>query len=221
MSDRSEKITVLITDDHAMVREGIKTYLTLHPEFEVVGEAASGEEAVVLAIELVPDVVLMDLVMPGIDGTEATRQIKRACPHTQVVVLTSYHDDEYVFPAIRAGALSYILKHISGSDMTDVIRRAANGDGYMSPQVATRVMEELNGEQMQALDPFNLLSDREMTVLQLVANGSSNAEISEELYITTKTVRAHMSNILSKLHVKDRTQAAVLAWRNGVVKDNG
>jgi len=215
----SEKITVLLVDDHSIVRQGVGLYLSLHPDIDVVGEAESGEEGVRLATELVPDVVLMDLIMPdGIDGVEATRRVKQASPTTQVVVLTSYHDDEHIFPAIRTGALSYILKNVEADELASTIRKAARGEAVLNPKVATRIVQELNGTRFDETNPYTILSERELEVLQLVANGLSNAEIAEKLVVTVKTVRAHVSNILSKLHLRDRTQATVYAWREGIVR---
>ena len=214
-----EKITVLLVDDHSIVRQGVHLYLSLQPDIEVIGEAESGEEAVALVDELLPDVVLMDLIMPnGIDGVEATRRVKGVSPTSQVVMLTSYHDDEHIFPAIRAGALSYILKDVKADELASVVRKAARGEAVLNPKVATRVIKELHGSRMDEVNPFTLLSDRELEVLQLVANGLSNAEIAEQLVVTVKTVRTHVSNILSKLHLKDRTQATVYAWREGIVR---
>ena len=217
----SEKITVVLVDDHALVRQGVKTYLMLQPDIEVVGEAESGEKSVAVVQELVPDVVLMDLIMPGgIDGVEATRRIKQVSPRTQVIVLTSYHQDEHIFPAIRAGALSYLLKNVDAAELADAIRRAATNEAVLHPKVASRVIKELHGTRLDEANVFTLLTNRELEVLQLVAEGLSNADMAAQLYITVKTVRSHVSNILSKLHLKDRTQAAVYAWREGVVRHN-
>lgn len=217
----SEKITVVLVDDHALVRQGVKTYLMLQPDIEVVGEAESGEKSVAVVQELVPDVVLMDLIMPGgIDGVEATRRIKQVSPRTQVIVLTSYHQDEHIFPAIRAGALSYLLKNVDAAELADAIRRAAMNEAVLHPKVASRVIKELHGTRLDEANVFTLLTNRELEVLQLVAEGLSNADMAAQLYITVKTVRSHVSNILSKLHLKDRTQAAVYAWREGVVRHN-
>ena len=210
-------ITILIVDDHAVVRQGVRAFLDTQPDLKVVGEAASGEEGVKFAIQYVPDVVLMDLVMPGMDGVEATRQLKRASPRSQVVVLTSYHDDEYIFPAIRAGALSYVLKDISPRELADVVRKAASGEVVLNPRVAARVIQELQGVKGNQANPFTELSERELEVLRLIAAGLSNAEMAEKLVLSEKTIKGHVSNILSKLHLVDRTQAAVYAWREGIV----
>ena len=212
-------ITILLVDDHQVVRQGVCAFLDTQSDFSVVGEAESGEQALELADEHVPDVILMDLVLPGeIDGVEATRQVKRRSPRTQVVVLTSYHEDEYIFPAIRAGALSYVLKDIGPEELAEVIRKAAQGEAVLHPRVAARLVQEIQGRRDLSTNPFTELSDREMEVLRLIAAGSSNAEIAEQLVISEKTVKGHVSNILSKLHLVDRTQAAVYAWREGIVR---
>jgi NarL family two-component system response regulator LiaR len=212
-------ITVLLVDDHQVVRQGVRAFLDTQPDFSVVGEAESGDQALILADEYVPDVILMDLVLPGdIDGVEATRQVKRHSPRTQVVVLTSYHEDEFIFPAIRAGALSYVLKDIGPEELAEVIRKAAQGEAVLHPRVAARLIQEIQGRRDLNTNPFTELSDREMEVLRLIASGASNAEIAEKLVISEKTVKGHVSNILSKLHLVDRTQAAVYAWREGIVR---
>ena len=156
--------------------------------------------------------------MPGMDGVEATRRIKAASPRTQVIVLTSYHQDEHIFPAIRAGALSYVLKSIGPEELGDIVRRAAAGEAVLHPKVAARVVQEISGARRENLNPFTELSEREFEVLRLIAGGKKNAEIAQILVISEKTVKNHVSNILSKLHLADRTQAAVYAWREGIVR---
>ena len=218
-SQRAEPITVLLVDDHTIVRQGVRGYLETQPDLQVVGEAGSGEEAIRVAAEQAPDVVLMDLLMPGgIDGVEATRRVKRASPRSQVIVLTSYHQDEHIFPAIRAGALSYLLKDVAPAELVEAVRKAARGEAVLHAQVAARVVQELQGAPRDAVNPFTELSERELEVLKLIAAGASNESIAEQLVISEKTVKSHVSNILSKLHVADRTQAAVYAWREGVVR---
>lgn len=214
----SEPITVLLVDDHAMVRQGVRAFLETQGDIAVVAEAASGEEAVRLATEHAPDVALMDLIMAGMDGVEATRRLTARSPRTNVVVLTSYHDDEHVFPAIRAGALSYVLKEVGPDELADTVRKAATGEAVLHPRVAARVVRELHGARRDEPNAFHDLSDREIEVLKLIAEGLSNAEISGRLFISEKTTKNHVSNILSKLHLADRTQAAVYAWRQGVVR---
>lgn len=217
----SEPITILLVDDHEMVRQGLRAYLSTVTEFQVIGEAGSGREAAQQAAELIPDVVLMDLVMPGMDGVEATRQVRSTSPRSQVVVLTSYHEDEHIFPALRAGALSYLLKDVAMEEVAEAIRRAARGEATLHPRVAARVIQEVQGVKPDSPNPFTELTEREMEVLQLIAKGLSNADIAERLVISEYTVKGHVSNILSKLHLADRTQAAVLAWQQGIVRRQG
>jgi two-component system, NarL family, response regulator LiaR len=214
----SDPITVLLVDDHEMVRRGVRAFLETQPDISVVAEAGSGEEAVGLAAEHAPDVALMDLIMPGMDGVEATRRLTSQSPRTRVVMLTSYHDDEHVFPAIRAGALSYVLKEIGPGELADAVRKAAVGEAVLHPRVAARVVRELHGARRDEPNAFRELSDRELEVLKLIADGLTNAEIADRLYVSEKTVKSHVSNILGKLHLADRTQAAVYAWRQGVVR---
>ncbi|HZG63738.1 MAG TPA: response regulator transcription factor [Rubrobacteraceae bacterium] len=214
----SEAITVLLVDDHALVRQGVRAFLDTQSDITVVAEAASGEEAVRLAAEYAPDVALMDLIMPGMDGVEATRRLTARSPRTKVVILTSYHDDEHIFPAIRAGALSYVLKEVGPDELAKAVRMAAAGEAVLHPRVAARVVRELHGARRDEPNVFRELSDRELEVLRLIAEGLSNAEISDRLFISEKTTKSHVSNILGKLHLADRTQAAVYAWREGVVR---
>jgi NarL family two-component system response regulator LiaR len=214
----SEPITILLIDDHRVVRQGVRAFLATQPDLLVVGEAEGGAEGVSLAEHLAPDVALMDLVMPGMGGVEATRQIKRASPRTQIVVLTSYHDDEHILPALRAGALSYLLKDIGVDALAEAIRGAARGEAALHPRVAARVIRELQGGRDNELNPFAELSERELEVLRLIAEGLNNAEIAARLVLSEKTVKGHIGNIFSKLHLADRTQAAVLAWRAGLAR---
>jgi two-component system, NarL family, response regulator LiaR len=213
----AEPISILITDDHALVRQGIRDFLELQPDLTVIGEADSGEAAAQIAADLAPDIVLMDLVMPGIGGVEATRQVKQVSPHSQIIVLTSYHEDEFIFPALRAGALSYVLKDIGPDELAGTIRKAARGESVLHPRVAARVVQEVRGARSDVPNLFTDLSERELDVLRLIADGLSNAEIARKLVISEKTVKGHVSNILSKLHMFDRTQAAVFAWQQGFV----
>jgi NarL family two-component system response regulator LiaR len=213
-----EPITILLVDDHRVVRQGVRAFLTTQPDLLVVAEAEGGTEAVQLAAQHVPDVALMDLVMPGMDGVEATRQLKRVSPRTQVIVLTSYHDDEHVFPALRAGALSYLLKDVSVDVLADAVRRAARGEAVLHPRVAARVIKDLQGGLHDGPNPYMQLSERELDVLRLIAGGLSNSDIAARLILSEKTVKGHVSNILGKLQLADRTQAAVYAWREGIVR---
>lgn len=213
-----EEISILIADDHAVVRHGMRAFLETQPGFRVVAEAANGKQAVQMAAEHVPDVVLLDLNMPELDGIEATRLIRQASPHTQVVVLTSYHADEYIFPALRAGAISYVLKDIPMPELAGAIQRAARGEATLNPRVAARVIQEVRGNRSNDLNPFTDLTEREMEILRLLAEGLSNSEIAARLVITENTVKGHVSNLLGKLHLADRTQAAIYAWREGIVR---
>ncbi len=213
-------ISVIIVDDHEIIRRGVRDWLETHAEFNVVGLAESGAVAVKLVEEHVPDVVLMDLVMPEMDGVEATRLVKQASPRTQVVVLTSYHDDEHIFPALQAGALSYILKDVKMEDLGEIVRQAARGEATLNPQVAARVIKELGSSKNQDSNPAAELTPREMELLKMIAQGSNNNLIAAELFISEHTVKGHVSNILNKLQLADRTQAAVYAWQQGIMKRN-
>lgn len=213
-----EPITVMIVDDHEMVRKGAKGYLEAQPDIAVVAEAESGEDAVRLAREHVPDVVLMDLVMPGMDGVEATRKVKDISPRTQIIVLTSYHQDEYIFPALQAGAISYLLKDVKAKELIEAIHRAAKGEATLHPRVATRVIKQFSSGEPARSSLFIELTERELEVLTLIARGYTNQKIAEDLVISIGTVKGHVSNILSKLQLADRTQAAVYAWQEGIVR---
>ncbi len=216
MDEPADPVTVVIVDDHAVVRQGVRVFLASQPGLAVVGEAATGESALRLAADLAPDVALVDLVMPGIDGVETTRRLKEVSPRTRVAVLTSYHDDEHALPALRAGALSYVLKDVQPAELARAVRGTARGGGVVDPRVAARLLRELRGEAPDA-GPAARLGGREVEVLRSLAAGLSNAEIAERLAIGQKTVKSHVSNILGKLHLQDRTQAAVYAWRTGMV----
>jgi NarL family two-component system response regulator LiaR len=216
----SAKITVVIVDDHAIVRQGVIAFFKTQDDLEVVREVANGAEAAAVCAEYAPDVVLMDLVMPNMDGVQATREVKLASPRSQVIVLTSYHDDEHIIPAIRAGALSYLLKDVSADELGDAVRKAARGEVTIHPHVAAKMIAGIQrGSDISAAPPdlLSQLTQRELEVLKLIAEGLSNTSIAEQLYIGEKTVKSHVGNILSKLQLNDRTQAAVYAWRRGVV----
>jgi NarL family two-component system response regulator LiaR len=210
-----ERISVLLADDHPVVRQGLRTFLELQPDLEVAGEAADGEEAVAGAEALVPDVVLMDLVMPRLDGVEAIRRIRDASPSTKVIVLTSYLDDEKIFPAVKAGAAGYLLKDAAPQELAEAIRAAARGEALMHPAVASKLMQEFARGDHRADE----LTERELDVLRLLARGLSNKVIARELHVSEKTVKTHVSNILAKLHLADRTQAALYAVRHGLVEN--
>src|SRR5512138_506563 len=211
-------ITVLLVDDHKIVRQGVQAYLHTLADIQVIAEADSGEAAIRAVEQHQPDVVLMDLEMPGeIDGITATRQIRKLHPKTQVIVVTSHHQDEYIFPAVRAGAISYLLKDVEPDELAAAIRKAAQGEAVLDSRVASRIVQELQGLRKDDVNPFTELSEREFDVLRLIAAGKSNAEIAEALVIGESTVKTHISNILKKLHLDDRTQAAVYAWKEGIV----
>ena len=239
-----DKIGVLIVDDHPVVRQGLRSLLELQEEIEVLGEATNGLEAVDQTSRVLPDVVLMDLVMPEIDGIEATRRIRAVSPSTQVIVLTSFSEDEQVFSAIKAGALSYLLKNVSPADLIKAIEAAYRGEAQLHPEIAKKLMvnesfvrinqplfdqskrvdqtvwllmEEVSVGARQSTSEE--LTERELGVLQLIARGQSNREIGEELVISGETVKTHVSNILSKLHLADRTQAAIYALREGLAPE--
>ena len=214
----SELINVIIVDDHEIVRQGIRAYLESTSEFRVVAEAASGEEALRLVTELVPDVVLMDLIMPGMDGIKTTREIKNISPHTQIVVLTSFHEDVHIFPALKAGAISYILKDVTMDELADALQRAARREVTFHSLVAERILRSIRGEDSADGLLFTKLTERELEVLKLIANALTNSQIAAHLSIAESTVKGHVSNIFSKLHLGDRTQAAVYAWQKGIVQ---
>lgn len=214
-------ISILIVDDHEVVRNGIRSYLETLPEFQVVGEAESGEAALKLVTDLIPDVVLLDLIMPGMDGVETTRHIKQISPRTQVVVLTSYHEDVHIFPSLKAGAISYILKDMKMDKLVEAIHRAVQNEVTLHPLVAARVLQNIRGEDSDEQPLFTELTERELDVLKLIAKGLTNSQIAEKLFISENTVKGHVSNILSKLHLADRTQVAVYAWQRGLVNSKG
>jgi len=214
---RQSTISILIVDDHEVVRNGIRSYLETIKDFEVVGEAESGEAAIRMVSELIPDIVLLDLIMPGMDGVETTRQVKKISPRTQVVVLTSYHEDVHIFPALKAGATSYILKDMKMEKLVDALQRAVRHEVTLHPLVAERVLENIRGADSEEPALFTELTERELDVLRLIAKGMTNSQIAETLVISENTVKGHVSNILSKLHLADRTQAAVYAWQSGIV----
>ncbi len=209
-------IRVMIVDDHAVVRQGLKTFLDLQDDIVVAGEASDGADAVQRVDELAPDVILMDLMMPRLDGIEAVRRIKRARPKTQILVLTSFGDDQKVFAAIRAGAIGFLLKDVSPQDLAAAIYAAHRGEASLSPGIATKLMQELATGGQPAADE-HALTEREHAVLALIAQGRSNRQISDDLAISEKTVKTHVSNILTKLHLDDRTQAAIFALKEGLV----
>jgi two-component system, NarL family, response regulator LiaR len=227
----AERIKVLIVDDHQIVRRGLRTFLELHDDIAVIGEAADGAAAVEVAGRLAPDVVLMDLVMPGMDGITATRRIGELDGNASVIVLTSFAEDDQIFPAIEAGAVSYLLKDVSPDDLIAAVRAAHRGEPHLHPDVARKLMAATrsaaatSGEAAAAgarspgpTLPSDL-TERELEVIRLVAQGRSNREIAKELWISEKTVKAHVSHSLTKLALKDRTQLAIHAIRSGLVEE--
>jgi NarL family two-component system response regulator LiaR len=211
----SHNIRILIADDHTLVRAGLCALLDSEPGMEVVGEAADGVEAVDRAAALQPDVILLDLVMPRKDGIEAITEICDAGPGARILVLTSYTDDDKVFPAIKAGALGYLLKDSEPHELLQAIRSVYAGEPSLAPTIARKLMRELQQPPVLPLAE-NPLSEREVQVLRLVAQGLSNRDIADRLVVSERTVRAHVSNILSKLHLANRTQAALYAIREGL-----
>ncbi|WP_404408588.1 response regulator [Jeotgalibacillus malaysiensis] len=209
------KVKVMIVDDHEMVRLGIKSYLLTEPGIEFVGEAVNGKEAAVLAEKTKPDVILMDLLMEGGTGIDATRDILSFLPDTKIIILTSYYDDEQVFPALEAGAHSYILKTSSASQILDTVYKAARGESVIEQQVASKLMNRFRTKERVLHED---LTEREMDVLKCLGDGLTNQEIADELYIGIKTVKTHVSNVLSKLEISDRTQAAIYANRKGLLR---
>lgn len=208
-------IRVLIVDDHAIVREGLRAVLAIVPDIELVGEAADGERAISLTNSLRPDVVVMDLVMPGLDGIEAIEYITREQPKTRVLVLTTFAGEDLLFPAIKAGALGYQLKDSKSEELIRSIREVYHGESSLHPKIARKVLQELKtpSQAPRTTDP---LTARELEVLKLVAEGADNADIAEQLVISEATVRSHLSHILDKLHLANRTQAALYALREGI-----
>lgn len=207
-------INVVLADDHAVVRHGLRFMLEQRHDIQVVGECGDGAQAVALVTELTPEVALLDLLMPTMDGVEATREIKRLAPGTQVVILTSYSEDELVFNAIRAGAISYLLKDCSPGELVEAVRAAARGESKLHGSIAGRVLREMQHPQSSPLDE---LSPRELEVLTEIARGRSNHEIALALVISEPTVRTHVASILSRLHLADRTQAAIYALQHNLV----
>lgn len=208
-------INVLIVDDHEMVRLGISTYLGVQDDIHVVDQAVNGKEGIEKALALRPDAILMDLVMPEMDGIEATKTILKAWPEAKIIILTSFIDDEKVYPAIEAGAASYILKTSTAEEIANTIRKTAQGQSVLEPEVTNKMMNRLTHPAEPKL--YEDLTNREREVLGLIAKGRSNQEIADELFITLKTVKTHVSNILAKLQVDDRTQAAIYAIKNQLV----
>jgi NarL family two-component system response regulator LiaR len=209
-------IRILIADDHGIVRKGIKALLATEKDMQVVGEAENGAEAVEKAASLSPDVVLMDLVMPEMDGIEATRRITAAQQETKILVLTSFAADDKVFPAVKAGALGYLLKDSTPEQLLEAIRQVHRGEPSLEPSIARKVLQELSHAGEAGRQTTEPLTERELDVLRLIAQGMSNKEIAAKIFVAEWTVRSHVSNILGKLHLASRTQAALYALRSGI-----
>ena len=199
-----------------MVRLGVSSYLSIQSDVEVVGEAENGEDGYEKAMALRPDVILMDLVMEVMDGIESTKKILKEWPEARILIVTSFIDDEKVYPAIEAGASGYLLKTSTAHEIANAIRKTYNGERVLEPEVTTKMMEQLSNRNRHIL--HEELTNREQEILLLIAQGMSNQEIADELFITLKTVKTHVSNILAKLEVEDRTQAAIYAFKHGLIK---
>ncbi len=206
-------ISVLLVDDHGLVREGLKYYLDTEADLEVVGEAADGASAAEMAGRLKPDVILMDLLMPGADGLEGTRRCLEASPHSKIIVLTSKAEDDLVLPAIKAGALSYLLKDVAADELAAAIRSAAAGEPTLHPLAAARMLKEVSGS-MNSTKKIDQISPRELEVLELITGGLGNKEIGDQLFISERTVKTHVTHLLEKLNLRDRTQLAIFALQN-------
>ncbi|MBS4213626.1 MULTISPECIES: response regulator [Neobacillus] len=209
-------IRVVFVDDHEMVRIGVSAYLSAQPDIKVVGEADNGKTGVELALQLRPDIILMDLVMKEMDGIEATRQIIEQWPEAKIIIVTSFLDDEKVYPALEAGATSYMLKTSKASEIANAVRATYQGQTVLEPEVTGKMMVKMR-QKSQHL-PHEDLTSRELEILLLMAQGKTNQEIADELFIALKTVKTHVSNILSKLNVQDRTQAVIYAFKHSLIQ---
>jgi DNA-binding NarL/FixJ family response regulator len=219
MMEAPEKIKVLIVDDHQVVRQGLRTFLELHEDISIVGEAEDGRQAVELVHQLAPDVVLMDLVMPHMDGITATQLVMASGSTTKVIALTSFSEDDKVFPAIQAGAASYLLKDVSPDNLVEAIRAVHRGEARLHPDITRKLMQQVSHKRNEIQESsVEQLTEREIEVLRLVARGRSNREIAEDLFISEKTVKTHISNILGKLNLDQRTQLVIYAIKNKLVE---
>ncbi len=212
-------IRVLIADDHALVREGTRRMLEQEADMQVVGEAGDGEETVKLACELKPDVAIVDISMPKLDGIEATKQIKERCPSVTILILSAYDDDQFIFSLLEAGAAGYLLKSIRSRELVDAVRAVHAGESVLHPSIAKKVLNRFvsTGGKPQAAKPADVLSDREKEILRLATKGLSNADIAKELYLSVRTVQGHLGHIFNKLQVGSRTEAVVRALKEGWV----
>jgi DNA-binding NarL/FixJ family response regulator len=210
----ADTIRILLVEDQTLMRQGLKTILDLEPGFRVIGEAADGDSGVQMALEIRPDVVLMDIQMPRLNGVESTAQLCRQWPEAKVIILTTFDRDDYVYQGVRAGALGYLLKDAPANKLIETVRRVHAGEVFIQPEIASRALREMMRPTTTSVEP---LSEREREVLVLLAQGASNKDMAEKLFITEGTVKNHVSNILAKLQAENRTQAADIARRHGLV----
>lgn len=216
-AQKSEKIRILIVDDHTVVREGLKNFLKAHDDMDVISEASNGREAIEQARQCKPDIILMDLVMPEMNGVDAIQEIRTQDPEVKIIALTSFSEDDKVFPAIKAGASGYLLKDVSPAELVETIRTTNAGQAHLHPDISKKLMEQIsNGRKESEVEQ---LTPRELDVLGAIAKGLSNREIGELLFISEKTVKTHVSNILGKLCLSDRTQAAIYAFKKGLIQE--
>jgi DNA-binding NarL/FixJ family response regulator len=213
------KIKILIADDHHIVRRGLVFFLKTQKDIEVIGEAKNGQEAVEMTKTLKPDLVLMDLDMPIMDGIEATKQIKAVLPDMKIMILTSFSDQDHVIPAIEAGAAGYQLKDIEPDELVRTIKRMLSGENQLHPKATSHLLSHLTNKNRDSKSPTDDLTKRELEVLVEIAKGKSNKEIASSLFITEKTVKTHVSNVLAKLSLQDRTQAALFAVKHGIIEN--
>lgn len=220
MTETEKPVTVVIADDHELVRKGTRQLLEEHPGLSVVGEAADGKEAIEVATRLKPDVVLMDIAMPGTNGIEATRRIKETSPSTSVLVLTAYDDEQYIYALLDAGAAGYLLKNVSGEELARSVYAVAEGESVLHPSVAAKVFKRVTGGAGGHPDASDVdqLTERELAVLRLAAGGLSNKMIARDLDLSDRTVQVHLSNVFGKLRVASRTEAVITALRRGIVR---
>jgi len=211
-----DKIKILLVDDHAIMRDGIKALLSIHDDIEIVGEASEGKEAIEMAQELAPDIVEMDIGMPGMDGLEATRRLTKRNPRIKVIVLTQHDNKEYIFSTIKAGAAGYVPKKALGSELVSAIRTVCRGDSFLYPSAAKALIEDYR-QQAEEGDPYDSLTGREREILKLIAEGHTSREIADALFISLKTVHGHRTNIMEKLDLHNRTELIKYAMRKGLV----
>ena len=215
--EQGHVIRILLVDDHALVREGTRRLLETEKDVEVVAEASSGEEAIVVARSLLPDIAVMDISMPGIGGIEATRAIKKDCPETAVLILSAYDDEPYLLALLDAGAAGFLLKNVHGQELLQAIRAVARGESVLQPSIAEKMMRRLSTRPDEAQHSTNLLSEREFDVLRLAARGLPNKEIAARMSLSIRTVHSHLANIFMKMQVGSRTEAVLLALRQGMI----